>query len=122
MQMVYEWELGGDGGEETKLGLLEIKPDESEADYVDSIVKGVSEKVSELDEKIAKYAIGWSIDRISRVDLSILRVAVYELMYGDVPKGIAINEAVELANTYSTDKAGNFINGVLGSLMRGENA
>jgi len=122
MKLVYEWELGGDGGEDTRIGLLEIKPDESEADYVDAIVKGVQEKKDELDEKIAKYAIGWTIDRISRVDISILRVAAYEMLYCDVAKGIAINEAVELADTYSTDKAGAFINGVLGSLMRGENA
>ncbi len=122
MQLVYEWELGGDGGEDTKLGLLEIKPDESEADYVDSLVKGVTENKADIDAKIEKYAIGWPLERISRVDLSILRVAVYEMLFASVPKGVAISEAVELANTYSTDKAGTFINGVLGSIMRGEEA
>ena len=56
------------------------------------------------------------------MDLSILRVAVYEMLFASVPKGVAISEAVELANTYSTDKAGTFINGILGSIMRGEEA
>ena len=86
MQMVYEWELGGDGGEDTKLGLLEIKPDESEADYVDSLVAGVTENKADIDAKIEKYAIGWTLERISRVDLSILRVAVYEMLLHPCPR------------------------------------
>ncbi|MBQ3079130.1 MAG: transcription antitermination factor NusB [Clostridia bacterium] len=122
MQLVYEWEMGGDGGEDTKLGMLEIQPDESEAGYVDQLVEGVKNNVQAIDEKIAKYAIGWTIDRITRVDLSILRVAAYEMLYENLPHGIGINEAVEIANTFSTEKAGTFINGVLGSIMRGEKA
>ncbi len=122
MQLVYEWEMGGDGGEDTKLGMLEIQPNESEAGYVDVLVEGVKNNREEIDGKIAKYAIGWPIERITRVDLSILRVAVYEILYEKLPQGIGINEAVEIANTYSTEKAGTFINGVLGSIMRGEKA
>lgn len=122
MKLVYEWMMGGDGGEDTRLGLLEIEPDEKESDYMNALFEGVKNNAEAIDEKIEKYAIGWKIDRITRVDLSILRVAVYELTLGGVPKAVAINEAVELANKYSTDKAGAFINGVLGSLSRGEEA
>ena len=122
MKLGYEWMMGGDGGEDTRLGLLEIEPDEKEADYMNALFEGVKNNAEAIDEKIEKYAIGWKIDRITRVDLSILRVAVYELTLGGVPKAVAINEAVELANKYSTDKAGAFINGVLGSLSRGEEA
>ena len=118
MKLVYEWEMGGDGGEDTRLGLLEIKPDEGEVKYMNALVQGVTENVEKLDEKISQFAIGWTIERITRVDLAILRIAVYELMFGDVASAIVINEAVELANVYSTDKAGAFINGVLGSVSR----
>lgn len=118
MKLVYEWEMGGDGGEDTRLGLLEIKPDECEVKYMNALVQGVTENVEKLDEKISQFAIGWTIERITRVDLAILRIAVYELMFGDVASAIVINEAVELANVYSTDKAGAFINGVLGSVSR----
>ena len=118
MKLVYEWEMGGDGGEDTRLGLLEIKPDEGEVKYMNALEQGVTENVEKLDEKISQFAIGWTIERITRVDLAILRIAVYELMFGDVASAIVINEAVELANVYSTDKAGAFINGVLGSVSR----
>ena len=63
-------------------------------------------------------ARGWSLDRITRVDLAILRLGVYEMMYGSIAPAVAINEAVELANAYSTDKAGSFVNGVLGNISR----
>lgn len=120
MKLVYEWMMGGDGGEDTRLGLLEVEPDEKEADYMNALFEGVKANAEAIDAKIEKYAIGWKLDRITRVDLSILRVAAYELTLGGVPKAVAINEAVELANRYSTDKAGAFVNGVLGSLSRGE--
>jgi len=87
---------------------------------MNALVEGVQANQEAIDEKIQNYAIGWKLERISRVDLSILRIAVYELLYADVARGIAINEAVELAKQYSTDKAGAFINGVLGNLSRSE--
>ena len=118
MKLVYEWEMGGDGGEDTRLGLLEIKPEEGEVKYMNALVEGVKENVDALDEKISQFAIGWTIERITRVDLAILRIAVYELIFGDVASAVVINEAVELANVYSTDKAGAFVNGVLGSVSR----
>ncbi len=70
-----------------------------------------------IDEKITEKAKGWRIDRMSRVDLSILRLAVYELlMDDDIPDGAAINEAVELAKAYGGDESSSFINGILGVL------
>ena len=118
MKLIYEWEMGGDGGESTRRELLEISPDESEADYMEAMFRGVVEHVEQIDGELAVWLKGWSIDRLTRVDLSILRLATYELMLGKEPKGVVINEAVELANLYSTDKAGSFINGVLGNLGR----
>lgn len=118
MKLIYEWEMGGDGGEETRCDLLEINPGEKESDFMNQMFEGVVSRVEEIDEKIKEFAHGWSIERITRVDLAILRLGVYELMLGKVPMGIVINEAVDLANQYSTEKAGSFINGILGNVGR----
>ncbi len=118
MKLIYEWEMGGDGGEETRLNLLEVAPNEREADFMNSLAEGVMANANDIDARLAPFLRGWSIDRLTRVDLAILRLAAYELMLGQTPAGVAINEAVELANQYSTEKAGGFINGVLGSLER----
>lgn len=118
MKLIYEWEMGGEGGEDTRLNLLGVAPGEREAEYMDRMFEGVVIHQPELDADISKYLRGWTIERLSRVDLAILRLAAYELNLGEVPAGIVINEAVELANEFSTDKAGPFINGVLGSLSR----
>ena len=118
MKLIYEWEMGGDGGEETRLELLEIEPGESETEFMNAMLEGVQRDAEAIDEKLSKFLRGWTIDRITRVDLAILRLAAYELMNTKTPEGVVINEAVELANQYSTDKAGAFINGVLGNLAR----
>ena len=120
MKLIYEWEMGGDGGEETRLNLLEIAPGERESEYMNRMFAGVVEHVEEIDQRISAFARGWTIERIMRVDLAILRLGVYELSLGEVPAGVVINEAVELANEFSTDKAGAFINGVLGNISRSE--
>lgn len=118
MKLIYEWEMGGDGGEETRLNLLDVKPGEHEADFMNRMASGVIESADALDEKLSPFLRGWTIERLTRVDLAILRLAVYELTLGETPAGVVINEAVELANQYSTDKAGAFVNGVLGNLAR----
>ena len=118
MKLVYEWEMGGEGGEETRLNLLEVKPDEAEFGFMNALYDGVVAEHEKLDALIAEYARGWSLDRLSRVDLAILRVGAYELSCKENPPAIVINEAVELANLYSGDKAGPFVNGVLGSIAR----
>ena len=118
MKLIYEWEMGGDGGEETRIELLEIKPGESESDFMNAVFDGVQAHTEEIDAKLSGFVRGWSMDRVTRVDLAILRLAAYELMYTKTAPGVVINEAVELANQYSTDKAGAFVNGVLGSLSR----
>lgn len=118
MKLIYEWEMGGDGGEETRLGLLEVTPGEREAEYMNNMFSGVVSHSAEIDAKISEFSRGWSLERMTRVDLAILRLGTYELMLGKDPAGVVINEAVELANAFSTDKAGAFINGVLGNISR----
>ena len=118
MKLIYEWEMGGDGGEDTRIGLLDVRPDEREVEYMNRVYEGVVSNVNEIDGKISEFSRGWSLERITRVDLAILRLGTYELMLGKDPAGVVINEAVELANEFSTDKAGAFINGVLGNISR----
>lgn len=72
----------------------------------------------ELDQIISKLAIDWSIDRIGKVDRSILRLAIQEIKMGETPASVIINEAVELAKKYSSTEAAKFINGILGSYVR----
>ena len=123
MKLIYEKEMGGDGGIDTRTGLLEISEEDKNSQYVEELYTTVQEHLSEIDEKIASYLrSGWRLDRLSRVDLSILRLGVCEMLYCGTPAAIAINEAIELSRKYSTEEIGSFINGVLGSVSRGMQA
>lgn len=87
--------------------------------YIEWIRKNTKEHQAELDKIISNFAKGWKIERMSRVDVSILRLAICEIIYReDVTSAIAINEAVELAKKYSSDDAPQFINGILGAYVR----
>ncbi len=87
--------------------------------YVIGVVKGVAEKREEIDELIKKYSVGWNLNRISRIAMAIMRVAVYETKYvEDISEKIAINEAVEIAKKYDSAETVSFINGILGSIVR----
>ena len=81
--------------------------------YTESIVRGVSQHREQIDETLATYAQGWTLDRMPAVDRAILRVGAWEVLCGDVPDGVALAEAVGLANDLSTDESGKYINGVL---------
>lgn len=88
-------------------------------DYAKSLFEGVVEKIAELDECINNYAKGWKTNRLPKVNLAILRLAIYEIKYVDsVPDGVAINEAVELAKKYSGEGDYQFINGILGAVAK----
>lgn len=118
MMLIYEWQMGGDGGEDTRMGLLGIRPDENEAGFMDSLVAGVQKSAQSLDETIEQYAANWRIDRIERVTLAILRLAIYELSHEEVPASVVINEALELTRTYASPESVAFVNGILGSVQR----
>ena len=84
--------------------------------YSVDLVRGVHDHRAELDEVIARLARGWSIDRMPSIDLEVLRVACFELAHRpDVPTGVILSEAVELAGRYGTDDSSRFVNGVLSS-------
>lgn len=87
--------------------------------YIISAFKGVYENVEELDSVIEKYLTNWTIDRISKVALAVLRLAIYEIKFmDDIPESVSIDEAVELCKKYSTTDDASFVNGLLGSMVR----
>ena len=80
------------------------------------LVNGITEHKETIDAIITRIAEGWRLERMPAVDRNILRLGVYELTYTDLPVGVAVSEAVDLAKKYSTEKSGAFVNGVLGKL------
>ncbi|HBM80162.1 MAG: transcription antitermination factor NusB [Clostridiales bacterium] len=95
--------------------------DANDIRYINDTVKGTVSNIESIDSEIEKYSRGWKKNRIAKVDLAILRLAIYELKFTDMPYEIAINEAVEIAKKYSTDKSGSFINGVLSAVLKDKN-
>ena len=97
-------------------------PNEKQREYIQTLVRGVFQHGAELDRYIEKYAVGWKFSRIDRVAAAIMRVAMYEILYmPDIPNAAAINDAVEIAKRYEEAETVRFINGLLGSFVRGEN-
>jgi N utilization substance protein B len=82
------------------------------------LAEGVDTHREELDEEISEYARGWTVDRIAPLDLNVMRVALYEIEFADVPVEIAIDEAVEIAKEYCGADAPKFVNGILGAIVR----
>jgi N utilization substance protein B len=87
--------------------------------YSEEWVAGVQANRARIDELMATYSQGWDLDRMPAVDRNLLRIAIYELMWSqEVPTAVAIDEAVELARTLSTDDSSSFVNGVLGRIAK----
>lgn len=94
---------------------------EQVGEYAIDLYHGVLDKQAEIDEIITTYSKNWKLNRIPKVNLSILRLAIYEMKYvEDVPDSVAINEAVELCKKYSTKEDSSFVNGILGAYSRSE--
>ena len=112
LYLLYEAQAKGIAPADT-LDLQVIEPDE----LTQLLVRGVSEHVAALDALIAARAEGWTLARMPVLDLSVMRLATFELAHRpDVPTAVVLNEAVELAKRYSTDDSGRFVNGVLAAI------
>lgn len=93
--------------------------EKADRDYIREKYEKIAAMTDMLDEKINSYAAGWKTARMNKVDLTILRLAVYEVFEDEeIPTGVAINEAVELAKKYSSEEGPSFINGVLGKMVK----
>src|SRR3989339_1111546 len=118
MQALYQTEVSGTDIAEAINNLFEEEDFIPETKkFARELAKAAWKERAETDETIKQLAKGWPLDRIGKVDLSILRVAIYELKEGTTPQAIIINEAVELAKRYSTAEAAKFINGILGTYL-----
>jgi N utilization substance protein B len=125
MQSLYEWDFKGRNAEHLP-GILEHMIQEfgeglEEPEFIVSLVKGALEHIEEIDRIIERAAPQWPIDQIAMVDRNVLRLGLYELMWGDreaVPPKVAINEAIELAKSFGGESSGRFINGVLGTVYK----
>ena len=92
---------------------------QQEADLIEARCQAVREKVPEIDKLIEENVKGWDTSRMGKVELTVLRLAVYEMRYDeDIPTGVAINEAVEIAKMYGQENSGSFVNGILGKILK----
>lgn len=118
MQLIFEQLFGGEGVTETLVDLIDYVPGDNDRQYIDMVVSGVKEHAQEIDAEISACLRGWTLQRLSRVDLAILRLSVYEMQYAQLPVAVSINEAVELTRKYSSEASCPFVNGVLGTISR----
>lgn len=110
-------------GEETLQIFYESNEIEDEAvkEYLKDILFGVSKNEEKINSLISsKLKEKWTIDRVSKINISLLKLAIYEMLYSDVPYKVAINEVIELAKKYSDEQASSFINGILASIVKDE--
>ncbi|PIR41232.1 MAG: transcription antitermination factor NusB [Candidatus Yanofskybacteria bacterium CG10_big_fil_rev_8_21_14_0_10_46_23] len=125
MQVLYEWDFKGKNDslipELAERDIEEFGPGLKDKDFVFSLINGTISHITDIDAIIEKAAPQWPIDQIAAVDRNVLRLGIFELLFGnrdEVPPKVAINEAIELAKNFGGDSSGRFINGVLGTIYR----
>jgi len=88
-------------------------------DYISGVVKGIENNISDIENKISEnLKKDWKIERISKINLVLLKLAIYEILYTQTPYKVAINEAIEIAKKYGDDNSPNFVNGILASVVK----
>jgi N utilization substance protein B len=125
MQSLYEWDFHNRKKEPLKdvveRNIKDFGPGLEDVSFIWDLIKGIEKHLPEIDKIIEKAAPEWPIAQISIIDRNVLRIGLYELLYSDkeeVPPKVAINEAIELAKTFSGQTSGKFVNGVLGTVYK----
>lgn len=126
MQSLYEWDFDAQKGDLKELverNIQEFGPglEDVNKDFIRTLALGVTEHLADLNQIIEKAAPEWPLEQITVVDRNVLRLGLFELLYGnkdEVPPKVAINEAIELAKNFSGESSGKFVNGVLGTVFR----
>lgn len=127
LQTLYEYEFRKYAGDKNlnykdilERNLAEYKSSIDDVTFVDNLVSGVLSSTAKLDEELRPLAPEWPLEQILRIDRTVLRIGLYELLFcvDSVPPKVAINEAVELAKAFGSDNSGKFVNGVLGTALR----
>ena len=122
MELLFSMEISKNSYEETIENFIEdyeMDLNTIDVEYIKNVVKVVTDNIEAIDEKIIQSLVNWKLDRVSKVNLTILRLAVGEMLFiEDVPGGAAINEAIELTKKYSDEKSCSFVNGVLDKVLK----
>jgi N utilization substance protein B len=125
LQSLYEWDFRGKQNallpEIVEHNIKEFAPGIENVDFINNLVDGIIAKIAEIDKIIEKAAPQWPLEQIAMVDRAVLRLGIYELLFGnrhEVPPKVAINESIELAKTFGGNASGKFVNGVLGTIYR----
>jgi N utilization substance protein B len=125
MQALFEWDFQGKKNENIdeiiNRNIKEFAPGIDESNFVGDLVKGSLKNLDTINALIEKCAPEWPLDQVTIIDRNVLRLGIYELMYGkyeEVPPKVAINEAIELAKTFGGESSARFVNGVLGTIYR----
>ena len=122
-RLIYSTEIQKDMDDEQKDLYIEENEivDKEDVKFINTVYNGIKENKEKIEKLISEnLKEKWTIERISKIDVAILKVAIYELMYSDLPYKVVINEAVELAKKYGDDSSKSFINGVLASVVKKE--
>jgi len=124
MKLLFQMEAQNDYSASVKDHFFnEYVTDQKQKEYLDKMTFLISEKLNEADQWIASSSENWKIDRLGKVDLAVIRVAILEMFYmDDIPDSVSINEAVEIAKKYGTEGSGKFVNGLLGKVIKMKNA
>ena len=125
MQSLYEWDFYGKNQDTlTKIiekNIKEFGPGLEDESFIWQLITGVVKNLTQIDKIIGVSATEWPIEQITIIDRNVLRIGIYELLFGnkeEVPPKVAINEAIELAKNFGGESSGKFINGVLGTVYK----
>jgi len=130
LKLLYQMSISKENYKDVLCGLEEDKEkgaaDEEGIDlkdidmgYINRVLQGVEENKELIDREIEKHLLNWKINRLSKIDLTIIRISAYEVLFEvDIPNSVSINEAIELGKKYSDEKSASFINGVLDKIIK----
>jgi transcription antitermination protein NusB len=118
LQILYAYEMNNEGHKEIVTTLLEDVDDKSDKEFANELISKVIKFTGELDTKIHERVANWEMNRIAIIDKVLLRIGICELLYfPDIPPKVSINESIEIAKEYSTERSGKFINGILDAVL-----
>lgn len=119
LQMLFQWEVGRQPAERIQNNFWKSAPAaKTTRGFANQLFEGAVAEAATLDELVASHATNWRLERMAAIDRAILRLAAYELRAGETPPKVVINEAVELAKTFSSEEAAPFINGILDAIQK----
>ncbi len=123
LQVLYQDDLNPTQPAEIKTQFINARLNEDPKliAFANKLIQGVTQHREQIDEKLASIAANWRLGRMAATDRNVLRLGAYEILFGDTPDRVAINEAIELARRYGTDQSSQFVNGVLDRLMKRKN-